>query len=541
MTAVQAADRDRALSLAVEAWNSGDTQPLVLMLAAEWLEANSKPQEALALLEKATAKERDEPELWRRLGQLLSRFGRLPEAISAFEEALEIDPENLSVLLPAGEASYRSGMLRKALGFFERANALHSGQADTIGAMAAVHAGLQDGDRARDCAERALHIAPGNQTAHVALARADLLGGNAEQAAARAAGLLKLKDSNKILALDLLAEALDALDRPAQAFEAYKIRNSLVEKGVQHSPAMKNRRVDQARRITDWLGSASPASPPALGGNRSPATWHAFILGFPRSGTTLLEKCLAGHPQVLTLPEIDLLQEAGSAFLTSKPALDRLSDAGSEDLQPFVERYWDGVQKALGGSLDGKVVVDKLPLHSLALPLIARMFPTARILFAVRDPRDVVLSCFRRRFQLNSAMYEFLDLDRTAKFYDAVLTLSQKSMEVLRLQVLQVRHEAVVDDFDTRMREILAFVGLEMDDGVHDFAQRAKENPRTPSDLQLVKGLNKGGFRQWRRYRAQLEPVLPILDPWVRHFRYEQKPGRPDAQTTSQVTSPVRF
>jgi hypothetical protein len=72
------------------------------------------------------------------------------------------------------------------------------------------------------------------------------------------------------------------------------------------------------------------------------------------------------------------------------------------------------------------------------------------------------------------------------------------------------------------MTEILAFVGLKMDPGVRDFAQHAKENPRTPSDLQLLKGLNQDGFDQWRRYRPQLEPVLPMLDPWVRHFGYPQ-------------------
>ena len=522
MEAIQAADRDRALSLAVDACKGGDRQPLVLMLAAEWLEANGKPQDALRLLQEATTNERDEPELWRRLGQLLTRFGQLPDAVAAFEEALDLDPDNLAVLLPAGEASYRSGMLRKALGFFERADEIQAHQPDTIAAIAAVHAGLRDADRARAYAERALRIAPANQTAHVAMARAELLAGDTEQAAARAAGLAKLKDSNKVLALDLLAEALDALDRPAQAFEAYRLRNSLVEKSLRQTPEVRDRRVGQAHRIAAWLGSPAAEAPHDPVSNSSPAAGHAFIIGFPRSGTTLLEKSLAGHPHVLTLPEIDLLQTAGTAFLANELALERLSNASAQDLQPFVDLYWEGAKKALGTPLEGKVLIDKLPLHTLALPLIARMFPAARIMFAVRDPRDVVLSCFRRRFQLNSAMYEFLQLDRTARFYDAVMALGTKGMEALNLPVLEVRHEAIVRDFDGKMAKILAFIGLEMNPGVHDFAQQAKDNPRTPSDLQLLKGLNEDGFDQWRRYRPQLEPVLGILDPWVRHFDYPQ-------------------
>ena len=102
----------------------------------------------------------------------------------------------------------------------------------------------------------------------------------------------------------------------------------------------------------------------------------------------------------------------------------------------------------------GKVFIDKLPLNTIKLPLIAKLFPKARILFALRDPRDVVLSCFRRSFRVNASMYEFVSLERAAAFYDAVMTLGALCRERLPLEVLDTRYEDLVGDFDAQAQAI---------------------------------------------------------------------------------------
>ena len=117
----------------------------------------------------------------------------------------------------------------------------------------------------------------------------------------------------------------------------------------------------------------------------------------------------------MTLPEIELLEKAASDFLQSADGLQRLAKAQSAELKSYRNDYWRAAAQRVGNDLADKVLVDKLPLHVIALPLISRLFPQARIIFAIRDPRDVVLSCFRRRFQVNSAMYEFLSLERAAE------------------------------------------------------------------------------------------------------------------------------
>ena len=170
--------------------------------------------------------------------------------------------------------------------------------------------------------------------------------------------------------------------------------------------------------------------------------------------------------------------------------------------------------------------MDKLPLpHTTrALPLIAKLFPDAKILFALRDPRDVVLSCFRRRFQINAAMYEFLTLEGAARYYDQVMGLAKLYRSLLPLKVVEVRHEDMVADFDGEMAKVLDFIGVGWDDAVRGFAERARERAVTPSDPQLARGLNADGVGQWRRYGPQIAPVSEWLEPWAQYFGYPAAP-----------------
>jgi hypothetical protein len=169
----------------------------------------------------------------------------------------------------------------------------------------------------------------------------------------------------------------------------------------------------------------------------------------------------------------------------------------------------------------GKVFIDKHPLNTLKLPLIARLFPRAKILFACRDPRDVVLSCFRRRFKMNPAMYELLTLPGAAAFYDAVMGFAEKVRPLFKLEWRVVRYESLVDDLAAETRAICEFLGLESVGGMDDFAGRVQAREHaTPSTAQLAQGLKRTGLEQWRHYESELNQVLPALRHWVNHFGY---------------------
>jgi hypothetical protein len=248
---------------------------------------------------------------------------------------------------------------------------------------------------------------------------------------------------------------------------------------------------------------------------------HAFLVGFPRSGTTLLEQVLETHPDVVTLDERPVLIDAETEFLTQAGGVRRLAGVVSEMLAPFRGAYWKRVGE-FGVDPTGKVFIDKHPLSTMRLPLISKVFPGAKIIFAVRDPRDVVFSCFRRSFNMNAAMYEFNSIEGAARFYDAIMSAGQVYLEKLPFQAHQLRYERLVEDFDGTARAACDFLGIEWTEGLRDFARTAQSGRiATPSSAQVTRGLYAEGVGQWRNYAFALEPALPILKPWIEKFGYD--------------------
>jgi hypothetical protein len=246
-----------------------------------------------------------------------------------------------------------------------------------------------------------------------------------------------------------------------------------------------------------------------------------FLVGFPRSGTTLLENILAAHPDVETLEEKECLASVAEPYVASDKGLERLAGIASAEAMRQRDSYWSAV-RGFGVEPRGRVFIDKMPLSSTLLPVVAKLFPNARILFARRDPRDVVLSCFRRRFGMNPSMYQLLTLEGATAYYDAVMCLSEVYRDLLPLPQHVVRYEGLVADFEVTARAACDFLGLEWNEAMRDFAAKARARGiSTPSAAQVARGLNREGQGVWRRYADQMGPVLPLLEPWVKRFGYE--------------------
>jgi hypothetical protein len=225
---------------------------------------------------------------------------------------------------------------------------------------------------------------------------------------------------------------------------------------------------------------------------------------------------------VQTMEERTCLMDSATEFFGSDAALDRLAGLPEAELQHWRARYWERVAES--GMIPSRpVFVDKMPLNAVFLPLIAKLFPASRILVAVRDPRDVVLSCFRRRFAMNAGMFEFTRLDSTTTYYGAVMRLMNIYSEKLALESFEARHENLVADFSGQAARLCAFLGLDYRNEMTGFATRARaQNIDTPSSAQVARGLSDTGVAQWRRYARELEPVLPVLAPFVAQFGYPE-------------------
>ena len=167
--------------------------------------------------------------------------------------------------------------------------------------------------------------------------------------------------------------------------------------------------------------------------------------------------------------------------------------------------------------------MDKNPFYSTQAPLIQRLFPEARYVFALRHPCAVILSCFMQPFGRNPALANFLDLETTAVTYDRVMRLWLRYRTALRLQVHELRYESLVADKEREVRAVSDFLGLPWDKSILDHTVQAKKRGRiyTPSYHQVVRPIYKDAVDRWRAYEGNFGRAMELLRPYITTFGYE--------------------
>ncbi len=517
-------DAERAFALADAALKGGMRHPILFNARAAWLGRQGRFEEMLGDLEalKAFAPPGD-PGLHGRIGNCLLRLRRPAEALEALDAAAMAAPNLAPVHY---DRAIALGMLRQDEDMrlaYERVVALQPGHADALAALALVAARAGHTATAVDYAARALATDPAHTTARTIHALSDIARGDGQTAEATIRAVLgdprAARDSRLELALDRVAHAFDSAGFTSQAFFVRKVLNAR-RRAIMEGQFGPGRMVDQIRTRIAYFNacpawSAAPA-PPAAG----EAAGHVFLLGFMRSGTTLLETVLAASPDVVAFDEREFLADAARSYLFTGAGLDRLSALTDAERGRLRDNYWAGV-KGAGAEVEGKVFVDKMPFNSLRLPLIAKLFPEAKVLFALRDPRDVVFSCFRHSFEAHHVTFEFLDLTDCARFYATAMELVDLYRQKLPLHLLEHRYEELVRDFEASMRRVCDFIGIGWNDSMREFQKASRVvRDHSMSAAQVSRGLYAGGSDHWRKYRTELAPIFPVLRPWVERFGY---------------------
>jgi Tfp pilus assembly protein PilF len=484
-------------------------------------------EDAIAQAERRVRQAPHDTAAWSDLAETLSAARRPEDALVAWDRALALAPEAADLLCGKGRVLQSLARVEEAKALYRRALAREPERYDAAFSLAllAVEAGdWREAARWAGPLQARHPDAPGLAWlgARVALGQ-----GDAAAAQGRLAALSsdpRLGPDQRADALLMLAEALDALARPTEAFEAAVAGKAVQRRLFAERAGAREGAVARFERIAAWFRSADPApwrTAPAAAPAPGQAAAHAFLVGFPRSGTTLLEQALAGHSRVAAFEEAPTLAAAHAEFMSSPQGLARLAHLSPAEAESWRARYWAEVA-ARGVEAEGRLFLDKAPAGTVDLPLVAKLFPRARILFAVRDPRDVTLSCLRNNFQLNAMTYAFTDLREAAACYAACMTLAEIYRAVLPLAWLDVRHETLIDDFEPGLAAICAFLGLEPEPAMSDVARTARgRSVRTPSAIQVRAGLNQKGVGRWRAYERELTPELPVLAPWVDRFGYQ--------------------
>ena len=505
----------------------GLVHPLPYQARALHLEKLGRGDEALANLREARSLSPNDPMIANGIAICLGRMGRLKDAMAAFETALALDPNLVTTYFHMGWVLEMHRDFIGAREAYKRAVEMAPQYAAAWAGLATTAESIRDWEDVRIAAARALAIDPRQPRIILSLAFAEIQALQFKAAEVRLRAALQIPGfvphPLRTAMLGLLADALDGQNKTEEAFAFYTAENDERRKTYLSSMPQLDMAV-LVRGVTAHFQRTYPSHWSLSiddSRNSEDIKEHIFLLGFPRSGTTLLEQVLSAHPDVITLEESDVLDASAETFLRDIPGLDRLAALCGDDLAQTRRDYWRRV-RGHGLDVKGRVFVDKLPLNTIKLPLIAKLFPRAKVIFSLRDPRDVVFSCFRRHFQVNASTGEFLTLQGAARYYDSVMTLGENCRQKLPLSFHCYRHEDLVQDFEGEVRRLCAFVGIDWADRVRDFAEIAqRRNIRSISALQVRRGLYSDGAGQWRRYAMQLEPILFVLQPWVEKFGYE--------------------
>ena len=325
-----------------------------------------------------------------------------------------------------------------------------------------------------------------------------------------------------------LGTVLDRLGDYDSAFGAFQHAAS----GHSALPAAQS--VDSAY-IFQWIARNRAGFDRELLNRWSPAELQdglptpAFLFGFLRSGTTLTEQVLGAHPGVFASDETNFIFElAGDLERLSGVAGDvpaGLRRVGVDGIRMLRRIYWERVQREYGDIVLRKRFVDKLALNSIDAGFIATLFPEAKIVFALRDPRDVCLSCFSQPFGFAPATVNLLSWEGIAREYAAVMDLWLQLRGSIQTPYLELRYEDAVNDFEITYRQVFELLDVEWRPEVMAFHQSAKGRYiSTPSFAAVSQPLYKTAVARWKRYEGHFQPILPQLARFVEAFGYAEAP-----------------
>ena len=505
------------------------------------LAALHRPDEAIAHFEQALRLVPDDADAHRHLGDVLRAIHQNDAAIARYRQALVIRPNDAALCARLASVLQASGRSTEAIALGERALALDPHADDAHGTLGSALMTLNRNEEALAQFAASLAVAGERAETHNNIGVALQLLGRAEEAAAAYQTAVRLAPKSvmthfnlaslktfsvgdpRLAALEALSKEADSLgedDRIALEFALAKAFADLDERArsfhhLREGNARKRRQiVYDEPAIMAFLARVSATFTPALmrvkhGGDPSPLP--VFIVGMPRSGTTLIEQILASHSAVFGAGEREDLNQAVLAHFGPRDAAanfpECLSTVTPETLRQFATHYLEGI---IESAPRARRIVDKMPLNFLFVGLIHLALPNARIIHAIRDPADTCFSCFSLLFAGHQPFA--YDLGELGRYYTAYEALMAHWRSVLPHGVMiDVNYEDVVADLETQARRMLAHCDLEWQPQCLDF-YKTPRGVRTASSTQVRQPIYRHALGRWRRYEEFLQPLLRALN-----------------------------
>ena len=520
------------------------------------LKALGRFEEAAESFKKAITLKFDNAEVYNNLGATLQEIGRLKDAELFYKKSITLNPRYAEAHNNIGALNHKLQKFDEAEASFKKAMELKPGFSQACNNLGVTQQELGRFDKAEACYLKAIEENPTFEEAYINLC--DLLekmNRNGELLSlARSEpirffrrradifyyeALIEFRKENYDISRKLMERFnIEDLERKRQpsaiklqgdiyhhyknyraAFDSYKTMNKLVKISEEYSNQSPEKFFSQQIEKISQLEVLQNKSKYKL--RPTPKWWQpTFLIGFPRSGTTLLDTVLRTHSQIDVLEELPMVDRV-SASLADVNTIWEIEAMDSKKLESASSYYFKELERHVEIEKT-QLLIDKLPLNILQLPLISQIFPSAKYIVALRHPLDCLLSNWIQDFRLNPAMSNMVDLDRIAEFYGvamSILTLCEKRYS---LETHRIRYEDLVSDFDGVISGLLEFLDLEWEEELRNYhvTALARDRINTPSSSQVIKPLYKTSFYRWEKYEEYLGAYKKRLSPWISEFGY---------------------
>jgi tetratricopeptide (TPR) repeat protein len=463
-------------------------------------------EDALASYDKAISLSPGFAEAFNNRGITLQKLGHLDEALASYNKSIELKPDNTEAFTNRGNVLREFNRLDDALVSYHEAITIEPTNAEAFNNRAATLMELGRLDAAQKAAERALELAPRKPRYYHTLGNIRGYGTGdacivAMEELVRDVRCLSIDD--RIELHFALAKAYEDLGKSESAFDQLLAANALKRQQIRYDEAKSLGALNEARAV---FTSEFIRRRQTVGYRLSVSV---FIVGMPRSGSTLVEQILASHPRVFGGGELKHFQKAVEDIYKrlrrSRPApMQGLTD---EDFSELGDRYLAAIESLAPGAAR---ITDKMMANFALAGLIHLALPSAFIIHTVRDPVDTCVSCFSKLFndEALNYTYDLAELGRYYRHYQTLMTHWHKVLPPGR--ILNVQYEDIVGDLEGQARRIIEYCGLDWDPRCLNF--HLTERPiRTFSTTQVRKPIYNTAVGRWRAYEQFLKPLLTEL------------------------------
>lgn len=475
------------------------------------------------------------------IGVVLQEQGQVNEAIAHFRTALRIRPDFTDALMNLGNALMTQYDIEGAQQCFESILSMDKDNPKALCGLGSTQLERGLTEQAYENLNRALSIDPSYEDATVKIARLHERRGEYDEAlhllqpiidrgenanAIAAFGLLSMHLHKEDSAIDMMQRALKKGNMlTAQRIEIHFTLGRLYDRKGNYDLAFHNFEAgnklkpvnyplsDHRRLIDSLISTYSEENLPLLSSNTPTERQPIFIVGMPRSGTSLVEQILSIHPQVQAAGELTLLNRVAAhmhvSHETERPYPEGALTLTKQHICALSREYLD---KLPIEEEPKRFFTDKMPHNFLHLGLIQQMFPTARIVHCIRDPRDTCFSCYS--YDFNGEHSYAYDLEALGQYHSHYRRLMRHWQAVLSIPILNLSYEQVISSPEQEIRHLIEFCGLEWDDRCLDF-HSSRRFVLTSSYHQVRRPIYSSSVGRWKNYEKHIRPLLDALEPGI--------------------------